>query len=83
MYLVPTPGSASMRSDPALWVARATIEDLRSLASECREAAADHRGNQDRRSIESARALTQAANACDGLIELISRQCVSGANKHE
>jgi len=71
-----------MHPDPALWVATTIIDELDNLASECREAATDHQGKGDRRSLESARALSQAADACDDIIQMIRTKYSAVVSRH-
>lgn len=75
MYLVPLHDPNRMQPDPTSWLVTALVDELETLAIECREAAADHGGGAaTERSLESGRSLDQAADTCVELIQLIRRE---------
>lgn len=77
MYLVPLCEPTSMSPDPTSWLVAALIDELETLAAECREAAADHQGEPSKRSLTSMRSLNQVADTCVEIIQLIRREYLS------
>nr|WP_294691496.1 hypothetical protein [uncultured Friedmanniella sp.] len=78
MYLVPSLETVSRFPNPSTWVATAIIDELETLAVECREAAADHRGSCSRQSLESVRSLHQAAETCEEIVQMIRGEYLVG-----
>lgn len=79
MYLVPLHNPNRMQPDPTSWLVTALVDELETLAIECREAAADHGGGEaTERSLESVRSLDQAADTCVEIIQLIRREYQRG-----
>jgi hypothetical protein len=69
----------SMYTDPSTWIATAIIDDLETVALECREAAAGHRREPTPRSLESIPSLDQVAETCEEIIQAIRAEYLGGA----
>ena len=79
MYLVPGFEAVSRYPYPSTWVAGAIVDELETLAVECREAAADHGGHGTQRSAQSVRSLTQAAATCEEIVQMIRGEYLGAA----
>lgn len=74
MYLVPVNEPTSMSDNPTSWLVNSIIDELESLAVECREAAADHQGEATEPSVDSVRSLNQAAETCEHIVQMIRQE---------
>ena len=78
MYLVTDSDTISQFSDPARFIATVVIDELESLAVDCREAAADYGRMATQPSQKCARSLNQAAQTCDEIRHLLQAEYLSG-----
>lgn len=75
MYLVPLHEPTRMHPDPTGWLVTALLDELETLALECREAAAAHRHEvTTEHTVEAVRSLNQAAETCVEISQLIRRE---------
>ena len=74
MHLVPGEEPTSRSADPTRWLVNSIIDEIETLAVDCREAAADHQGEASKNSLEPVRFLSQAAEACDHIVQIIRQK---------
>jgi hypothetical protein len=78
MYLVTDPDTISGHPSPSRWIATVIIDELESLAVDCREARAGHRGESAEHNRQSIHSLDQAAETCDEIVQLLRTEYLSG-----
>jgi hypothetical protein len=74
MFLVPLDDTTRMYPDPTTYLVTTVIDELETLAVECREASADRWRDASERSLRSIRSLNQLADTCDEIIQILSSE---------